>query len=326
MQRRMIEVLETIPGVKSVGFVSHIPLGGGGSTEDVFTDQTTELRPAKAAANVQVFSVSPEYFKAAETDMVSGRTFSWQDGKDAPPVAVVNALFARKIFGSVSNAIGRFYKREDGTRVQVVGVAQDGKYYQMTEDPRPAMFLPFLQRRTNLTCLVVRSDRDPLQLGTDIRKKLRTLDPGLPFNLESWNEGLDIALFPSRTATVTLGVLGGMGSMLALTGIFGMSAYSVSKRLRELGIRIALGAKRKAVLQTALARPLKLLAIGSGAGLLLGILAARVLAFIVYTATPRDPLVLAGVVLSMGLLGLVATWIPAQRALGVDPLILLREE
>jgi ABC-type antimicrobial peptide transport system permease subunit len=210
--------------------------------------------------------------------------------------------------------------------VQVVGVAEDGKYYQMTEDPRPAMFLPFLQRRTNLTCLVVRSDRDPLQLGTDIRKKLRTLDPGLPFNLESWSQGLDIALFPSRAATVTLGVLGAMGSMLALTGIFGMSAYSVSKRLRELGIRIALGAKRKALLQTALARPLKLLAIGSAAGLLLGILAAKVLAFIVYTATPRDPLVLAGVVLSMGLLGLVATWIPAQRALGVDPLILLREE
>jgi hypothetical protein len=238
----------------------------------------------------------------------------------------VNALFARKMFGSVSNAIGRFYKREDGTRVQVVGVAEDGKYYQMTEDPRPAMFLPFLQRRTNLTCLVVRSDRDPLQLGTDIRKKLRTLDPGLPFNLESWSQGLDIALFPSRAATVTLGVLGGMGSMLALTGIFGMSAYSVSKRLRELGIRIALGARRKAVLQTALARPLKLLALGSAVGLLLGILAARVLSFIVYTATPRDPLVLAGVVLSMCLLGLVATWIPAQRALGVDPLILLREE
>ncbi len=326
MQRRMIETLETIPGVKSVGFVSHIPLGGGGSTEDVFTDQTTELRPANAAANAQIFSISPDYFQAAETDLISGRTFSWQDAKDAAPVAVVNALFARKMFGSVSNAIGRFYKREDGTRVQVVGVAEDGKYYQMTEDPRPAMFLPFLQRRTNLTCLVVRSDRDPLQLGTDIRKKLRTLDPGLPFNLESWSQGLDIALFPSRAATVTLGVLGGMGSMLALTGIFGMAAYSVSKRLRELGIRIALGAKRKAVLQTALARPLKLLAIGSVAGLLLGILAARVLAFVVYTATPRDPLVLAGVVLAMCLLGVVATWIPAQRALGVDPLILLREE
>jgi ABC-type antimicrobial peptide transport system permease subunit len=117
-----------------------------------------------------------------------------------------------------------------------------------------------------------------------------------------------------------------MGAMLSITGIFGMAAYSVSKRLRELGIRIALGAQRKEVLQAALGRPLKSLAIGSAAGLILGLLATRVLAYIVYQATPRDPLVLAGVVLAMLLLGLVATWIPAQRALSVDPLILLREE
>jgi ABC-type antimicrobial peptide transport system permease subunit len=117
-----------------------------------------------------------------------------------------------------------------------------------------------------------------------------------------------------------------MGAMLSITGIFGMAAFSVSRRLRELGIRIALGAQWKEVLRTALGRPLKLLAIGSAAGLILGILAGRVLAFLVYQANPRDPLVLAGVVLAMALLGLIATWIPAQRALSVDPLILLREE
>jgi ABC-type antimicrobial peptide transport system permease subunit len=127
-------------------------------------------------------------------------------------------------------------------------------------------------------------------------------------------------------ATISLGVLGLMGAMLSITGIFGIAAYSVSKRLRELGIRIALGAQRKEVLQAALGRAVKLLAFGSAAGLLLGILASRVLAFIVYQATPRDPLVLAGVVLAMALLGLVATWIPAQRALSVDPLVLLRDE
>jgi ABC-type antimicrobial peptide transport system permease subunit len=120
--------------------------------------------------------------------------------------------------------------------------------------------------------------------------------------------------------------MGAMGAMLAITGVFGMAAYSVSKRLRELGIRVALGAQRKEVLQAALGRAFKLLAYGSAAGLLLGILATRVLAFIVYQATPRDPLVLAGVVLAMALLGLVATWIPARRALSVDPMILLREE
>jgi ABC-type antimicrobial peptide transport system permease subunit len=173
---------------------------------------------------------------------------------------------------------------------------------------------------------VVRSARDPQQLATEIGSTLRNLDPSLPLTLQTWTEGLDVALFTPRVATVALGVLGGMGAMLALTGIFGMAAYSVSKRLRELGIRIALGAQRKAVLQTALARPLKLLAAGSVAGLLLGILATKVLAFIVYQATSRDPLVLVGVVVAMCLLGLLATWIPAQRALSVDPLILLREE
>jgi ABC-type antimicrobial peptide transport system permease subunit len=159
-----------------------------------------------------------------------------------------------------------------------------------------------------------------------MRSVLRDIDPGMVMAIRPWSTELGGTLFPSRMATVSLGVLGVMGAMLSITGIFGMAAYSVSKRLRELGIRVALGAQRKEVLQAALGRSLKLLAIGSAAGLVLGILASRVLAFIVYQATPRDPLVLAGVVLAMLLLGLVATWIPAQRALSVNPLNLLREE
>ena len=120
--------------------------------------------------------------------------------------------------------------------------------------------------------------------------------------------------------------MGGIGALLAITGIFGMAAYSVTKRLRELGIRVALGAQRKEVLKAALGRAFRLLAFGSAAGLLLGILASRVLASIVYEATPRDPLVLASVVVVMAMLGLIATWIPARRALSVDPMVLLREE
>jgi ABC-type antimicrobial peptide transport system permease subunit len=127
-------------------------------------------------------------------------------------------------------------------------------------------------------------------------------------------------------AALSLGVLGIMGGLLSVTGVFGMAAYSVSKRLKELGIRIALGAQRKEVLQAALGRAFKLLAFGSAAGLLLGILASRVLAFIVYQATPRDPVVLTGAVVAMALLGSVATWIPALRALSIDPAVLLREE
>ena len=325
MQRHMIDVMKTIPGVESVGLVDRPPLAESESSI-VFTDETTDLRPSNAAADAVILDISPQYFHAAGTALLMGRTFTWRDDKNAPRVAVVNREFARKILGSTTNAIGRYYKMRDGTRIQVVGIVEDGKYGSLTEDRRPAMFLPILQSPSSETWLVVRSSGDPQQLASVMRRTLRGLDAGLPFYIQTWKRALDGVLFPSRVATLSLGVLGAMGAMLALTGIFGMTAYWVSKRMRELGIRIALGAQRKELLEAALGRAFKLLALGSAAGLLLGILASRLLAFIVYQATPRDPLVLAGVVLAMALLGLVATWIPARRALSVDPMILLREE
>jgi predicted permease len=326
MQKRMIEALETIPGVKTVGLVDRLPLYYGANGTHVFTDKTSDLRPTNAAAEVMLYNISPEYFDAAKTTLLAGRPLSWHDDKTAPPVAVVNREFASKIFGSATNALGRYFKRHDGTRIQVVGIVEDGKYGSLAEDPQAAMFLPFLQSPAAQMCLVVRSNGDSQQLAAAIKSAVTQLDAGLPFNIRTWNQELESALFPSRMATLSLGVLGAMGAMLSITGIFGMAAYSVSKRLRELGIRMALGAQPREVLQAALGRAVKLLAFGSVAGLLLGILASRVLASIVYQATPRDPLVLAGVVLAMSLLGLLATWIPAQRALSIDPMILLREE
>jgi predicted permease len=326
MQKRMIDALETIPGVQSVGSVDRPPLHYGANVSIVFREKTTELKPSNAAAEPATYRISPEYFAAAGTAMLAGRSFTWHDGKNAPRVAVVNRQFASKIFGSASDAIGRYFKAEDGARVQVVGIVEDGKYGTLTEDVQPAMFLPLLQSPTSQTTLVVRSRRDSQQLAAAIKSKVQELDRGLPFGTTTWNQELEGALFASRMATWALGVMGMMGAMLAITGIFGMAAYSVSKRLRELGIRIALGAQRKQVLEAALGRAFRLLVFGSGAGLVLGLLATKVLAFIVYQATPRDPLVLAGVVLIMMLLGLLATWIPAQRALSVNPLILLREE
>ena len=327
MQRRMIDALETIPGVKSVGLIDTTPLVAGGyNGSPIFADEITDLRPSNAAADAFLLNISPGYFRTAGTALLSGRAFTWHDDKDAPRVAVINQEFARKVFGSVTNAMGRYFKKKDGTRVQVVGIVEDGKYQSLTEDQQPAMFLPILQSPSSQTYLAVRAERDPGQLVAAIRRIGRDLDAGLPLYIEPWKKQLDTALFPSRMAAMALGVMGVMGAMLSIIGIFGLAAYSVSKRLKELGIRMALGAQRKGVLQAALGRPLKLLAFGSAAGLLLGILASRVLAFIVYQATPRDPLVLAGVVLAMALLGLLATWIPAQRALSIDPMILLRDE
>jgi len=324
----MVEAMETIPGAEHAGLVNDYPplVDLAGSRTNVFKEETSDLRPANAAIRPFQYGVSPGYFAAAGTSLLAGRSFTWHDDKSAPAVAIINREFAEKIFGSVAGAVGRNYKLQDGTHVQVVGVAENGKYVSLTEEQAPAMFLPFMQSPSPAAYLVVRSGRDRQQLAVAMRSRLRGLDAGLPVDTKTWNELLEVVLFPSRIATMALGVLGMMGAILSITGIFGMAAYSVSKRLRELGIRVALGAQRREVLQAALGRAVKLLALGSAAGLLLGILATRVLAFIVYQATPRDPFVLAGVVLVMALLGLLATWIPAQRALSIDPLVLLREE
>jgi predicted permease len=326
MQRQMVEALEAIPGVEHAGLISQIPLGGGGASDDVYSDQTAELMPANKLAESTLFRVSPDYLRAAGTRLIAGRQFTWSDNKDAPRVAIINQQFARTVFGSPQAALGKAFKAETGVRITVVGVVEDGRYVQLTEDLRPAMFWPFLQAPSGQTSLVVRSSRDPEALAGAMRARLRKLDPGLPLQISTWTDTMGLALFVSRVAAVALGVLGGVGAMLAVTGIFGLAAYSVSKRLRELGIRMALGAQRKEVLAAALRRPLQLLALGSAAGLGLGLLATRVLTSIVYQANPRDPVVLGGVVLAMALLGLVATWVPAQRALRVNPLILLREE
>ena len=327
MQRRMLDAALAIPGVTAAAFSNTLPLSLDQLHSTVYAETATDLRESKAAAKTLEFSVSPGYFEAAGTTLLAGRSLTWHDDRNAPRVAVVNQEFARQVFGSAEKAVGGHFKRRDGVRIEVVGVAEDGKYESLTEDTRAAMFYSILQSPSSRIWLIVRSGRDPRQLtAAALNQSMRALDPGLPFGMRTWYDELDGVLFPARVATVSLGVLGGLGAMLAITGIFGMAAYSVSKRLREFGIRIALGARREEVLRAALGRTFRILILGSAAGLLLGIAASKVLAFIVYQATPRDPMVLGGVVATMLLLGLLAAWIPARRALSTDPSILLREE
>ena len=328
MQQRMIDAVKAIPGVTSVGLVGEYPpLHVGWNNADVFTERATDLRRAHAAADAVVYAVSPGYLPAAGTTLLSGRAFTVHDDRNSPRVAIVNREFARQVFGSATGPIGGYFKMKDGARIQVVGIVEDGKYTaNLAEDRKAAVFLPILQSPSNDAWIVVRSSRDPQQLSAAIREQLRNLDTALPIFIQTWNQEMSGALFAPRMATLSLGVLGLMGAVLSITGIFGMAAYSVSQRKRELAIRIALGAARREILRTALGRAVKLLASGSAAGMILGFLASRVLAGIVYQATPRDPLVLAGVVLAMASLGLAATWIPAQRILSLDPVILLREE
>ncbi len=189
------------------------------------------------------------------------------------------------------------------------------------------MFFPLAQHRDSSSTLVVRSRLGQSEIAADSRRTLTRTVPDLPITIQSWPDALEFDLLPRPgSAAAALGIMGLLAAMLAVTGIFGMAAYSVSKRMKELGIRIALGAQPAQLMRSALGRPMVLLLSGSIAGLILGALASRLLAQIVYEATPRDPVVMLGVVMTMALLGLLATWIPARRALHIDPNQLLHEE
>jgi ABC-type lipoprotein release transport system permease subunit len=231
------------------------------------------------------------------------------------------------MFGNTP-AVGRHFLLHQGkVPKEVVGVVEDGKYLSLTEDPQPAMFFPITQEiNSNDTVLVVRSALPPTELAGMLDRSLSNIDRNLPLTLHSWPEAMDLAFFPARAATAALGIMGLLAVMLAITGTFGVATYSVSKRMKEFGIRVALGAARVELIRAALGRPLLLLFSGSIAGLALGVLASRLLAQIVYEATPHDPLVLAGTMLTMALLGLLATWIPARRSIFIDPARLLRDE
>jgi predicted permease len=329
-QKRLLDEIQSLPGVTAAALSDTLPLSLAVNRADVFTEQQTDLKAATAAASTFVFRVSPGYFRAAGTALIGGRSLTSHDGKDAPRVAIVNREFARVVFKeheTITGALSRRFKLADGTPIEVVGIVEDGKYFNIAEAARPAMFLPILQSPSlPAGWFLLRSERDPQDLTAALEDVRRRVDPAIPFDIQSWSKVLETNLFPSRVAAAALGVLGVMAAMLSITGVFGLAAYSVSRRMKELGIRIALGATRKEVLEAALGRAFKLLAIGSVAGLILGIVASRVLAFIVYQATPRDPFVLAGAVIAMFALGLIATWIPARRALLIDPLVMLRDE
>lgn len=325
IRKRILDEVGRIPGVTSVGISAETPLGTGGSSTMIYRMGTTDFRPSTSAFGAKYFSIAPGYFEAAGTHRLTGRDFTWHDDAKAPNVAIVNETFARAMFGN-SSALGRQFMMGDKLSYEVVGVVENGKYESLTETPWAAVFFPLEQNPNSYTSLIIRSPLSAAEIVPQLRQVLSQIDPSLPFVFHTWTDALAFVLFPARAATASLGVMGLLAAMLAVTGVFGMAMYSVSKRMREFGIRVAVGAQPIQLMRSALSRPVILLLSGTTAGLLLGMIASRLLAQVVYEATPRDPLVFAGVMITMALLGLVATWLPARRALRIHPASLLREE
>ncbi|MGA8111092.1 MAG: FtsX-like permease family protein, partial [Acidobacteriaceae bacterium] len=325
VQKKMIEEAEQIPGVTAVGTMNSLPLSGGGSNSPIYRQGTTDFRDSNSVASPKYFSISPGLFRAAGTTLLAGRGFTWHDDATAPKVAIVNQTLAHALFGHAP-AVGKYFAMPGPTTYEVIGVVENGKYDSLTEDPEGAMYFPLAQSTDNGTFLVVRSPRPPAEIAAALDTMMGRIDPSLPVTIETWPSAMALALFPARVATVALGVLGLLAGMLAITGIFGMASYTVARRLREMGIRVALGAQRKQVLQAAMGRTVLVLSVGSAAGLVLGILGSRVLANVVYEATVYDPVVLGGAIAMMIAIGAAAAAVPARRAVRVEPAALLREE
>jgi predicted permease len=326
LQRSIAEQAARLPGVISVGYANSVPLSIDSNSTTVFNDKVSDFNFANGV-HAALYEVSPRYIESAGTRLLAGRDIRWEDNAKAPAVAVVNLTFAKQVIGTVDAVGKRFRVGASPNLTEVIGVVDDGKYEALTESPQPAVFFPIAQMPNTTTVLVVRAAAFDPNLPTEIRNVIRQQDPAMPlYGLGPWEEMLGLALFPARAATIALTAFGILGLLLALTGVYGLAAYSVARRIREIGIRLALGCQQRKLLRTVLGRALVLLVAGSVAGLLLGIAAGKVLANVVYLASADDPVVLVSVALKMMLVGLAATAIPARRAAKVDPIVALRYE
>ena len=329
-QRQLAESVLRLPVVTAAGYASGTPLADTLSTS-VFKQESTDFRPSKQAFDTFFYDISPGYLAAAGTPLLAGRDIRASDTMKTPPVAIVNRQFARSLFHA-DNVVGRYFKNRAGVSIQIVGMVPDGKYFLTSEDPQEAVFFPIFQQPSTITSLTVRTRADASEVETvdtaaNVTKMIRKLDPSIAIRSSgTWTSQLAFSFFPAQVATVALGLFGAFGLLLSVTGTFGLASYTVTKRMRELSIRVALGAQTNQILSAALGRMLILIGTGCAIGMGLGLATSRLLSHIVYHASAQDPVVLGAVLATVLLIGVVSVAGPVRRALHADPATLLRQQ
>ncbi len=316
-----------LPGVERAAWAAWIPI----ATVSDGGPYWLESRPPRAdeqPQNAATARVDPGYFAAASTPILEGRAFTDRDDAQATPVAIVNQTLATQLWPGQS-ALGRFFVLE-GTRVQVVGVVPNGKYYFVWESPRAMAFRPLAQNIPLRATLVVRSSRPPSELIAELQRALRTVDPAVfVYDVRTMDqhlamEGGGFAAFSIGAAVTS--VFGTAGLLLAAVGLYGMMAGRVSQRTKEFGVRIALGADRNAILRDVLGRAIRLASIGIVGGAALAAFAAQGLSALLLDVSPFDPLTYGLVATVLTSVCALASFIPARRATRVDPIVALRAE
>ncbi len=329
--RQVVDRVESLPGVSSAALTTNIPLGLNYSSNNVYV----EGQPLERGTNLpvaMVASVGPRYFETMSTALLHGREFTDQDLETTEKVAIVNETFVRRLIPeghTVETAVGRrfSFNNSQGPFVRIVGVARDGKYFNISEEPRSFIWSPLSQSYNNSASLVVRTTGDSQAALAAVRNAVRALDLNLPlYDVKTLTEHMRLALFPGRVAATVLGAFGLVALILSAIGIYGVTSYAVAQRTREIGIRMALGARLRDVLMLVVGNGVKLMAIGVGIGLAGAFLLTRALTSLLNGISPTDPVTFIFVSVLLVTVALLATYIPARRATKVDPLVALRYE
>lgn len=318
LEKQLVDRLKALPGVSAVGLADHLPLG-------TQTDQSA----IKVDGRTVVFdfaAISPGYLQSMGVPLLKGRDFNDGDSGSAPDVVLVNEAFAKKVWPD-EDPVGK-QMRVPGTQRQgqVAGVVGTGKYRSLGEDPRPFVFLSLLENYQPTAVVVVRTSVAPAAMVETVRREMAGVDPALAVQAQTLKEHLKLALFPAEAAGTLLGSFGLLALALAVVGLYGMLAYSVGQRTREIGIRTALGAQTRDVMRLVMLQGIKLAGMGMAIGLVAALLSTRLLEFLLYGISPTDPLAFAGVTAGFLAIVAVATYIPARRATKVDPMVALRYE
>ena len=329
LRKQLLSRIEALPGVQSASITDLLPLSMNYNGTSILIEGAPEERGANAPNSMNC-NVGLRYLETIGTPLLAGRELNQQDQDGVTRSVVVNENFARKFFpggNPIENAIGkRFRTRPDGEPWQIVGVARDGKYLTIGEAPRTFVWFP-LGSQLAYNILVVRTTARPETLISAIRNEFRTMDPNLPVtNAKTLTEHMNFSLFPARAVAWLLASFGTLALTLAAIGIYGVMSYSVAQRTREVGIRMALGAQRSQVLKMMLTQGMKLAAIGMVIGLAAAFALTRLLANLLYGVSSTDAVAFVGVSLLLGIVVLLACFIPASKAAKVDPMIALRYE
>jgi predicted permease len=320
----LMERIRAYPGIQSVSLERYVPLWFTGRSYTSVKIQGYTPAPNEDMG-IDCNVVGPNYFQTLQIPLINGRDFAEQDRTEAPKVVIVNQTLANR-FWPAANPLGHQVHIWGEWRT-VVGVAQDIKYHRMNEDPRSFIYLPQLQADGTDANILVRAALPTAAVIADVRAAAKSLDPKVqPMETDDLDGLLHVSLFANRIAATLASVLGALGMLLAGLGIYGVLSYSVSQRLREIGIRLALGAQTKDVLRLVVGHGLRLALLGAAVGALVSVMARRGISSLLFGISATDPVTFVVVLCVVTLAAAFAAYIPARRAMRVDPMTALRHE